>query len=117
MKKQSLIELLIGTTDTHYFLMAFFFAMVGVTISLLMHANARETVDQDKQCKFSWQTLLKNNWKRILLSLILIFCCLRFINELFNVQLTMFWALAIGFGWDKLSQILKDKTNILTVSK
>lgn len=82
MKNMTLLERLLGTTDITYLLAIFLFAMIGVAISLLIHATNRK-----EGKKFNLFILLSDNWKRILLNFLLIVVTIRFCNEIIGLQL------------------------------
>lgn len=96
---------------------ALFFSLIGVVINLLMDATTRKPETVDTPVRFSLWFLLRDNWKRILLSILLIVVTIRFCEELTGVHLNMFVSLLIGFVFDKLSEFLKDKSDVLKVSR
>jgi len=85
------------------------FAMAGVLISLLIHSTNRDKGSPNTPVKFSLWFLLKDNWKRILLNLLLIVVTIRFCQEITGLQVTEFIALLIGVSYDKLSEFLQNK--------
>lgn len=105
---------ILGTETYQAFITQFFFAIVGVVISLLM-AGANRDVNKTTTSKFSFIYLLKDSWKRILLNLLIIFVTIRFFKELTGFELSLFFCLVIGFSYDKLLQIIKKKTEFLDV--
>jgi hypothetical protein len=110
-------QLLLGSYDLTTFFGFLFFALVGVLISLLWQANTRDQNTTDSPVKFKWWFLLKDNWKRIISSILLIYVTIRFFKELTHLDLNMFLSLCIGLGWDKLSEFIKSKTDILKVER
>ena len=116
-KTPSITELILGGICLNTFLASLFFAMVGVTISLLVHANSRDQATTDSPVTFKWWFLLKDNWKRILLSFIMIIVTLRFVKELTGLDLNMFVSLCVGLVYDKLAEYLKSKSDILQVPR
>jgi len=116
-------NLFIGNIGGTMFSALFVFAMIGVAINLLMHANSRDQNSPDTPVKFSFKFLLQDNWKRILLGILLIYVSIRFISILFvidvsgNNELYLFAAVIIGFIYDKLGEIIKEKSNFLKVRK
>jgi hypothetical protein len=114
----SLSQHIWGSLNPDMFFAALLFAMIGVTISLLMHAGTRnKTSTSTAPPKFNFWFLLTDNWKRILLSFILIVVTIRFLKELTGLNLNMFFALCIGVAWDKLSEFIKAKSDILKVDR
>jgi len=117
LKTTTMIKEILGTDTGQAFLILLFFSAIGVTLSLLLHASNRDQQAPSTPVKFSFWFLIKDNWKRILTSFLLIYIAIRFTPELFGVQITSFWALAIGLCLDKLAQWIKEKTNILDVKR
>jgi len=110
-------QLFLGRYDLTTFFGFLFFALVGVLISLLVQSNKRDQNTTDSPVKFKWWFLFKDNWKRIISSILLIYVTIRFFKELTNLDLNMFLSLCIGLGWDKLSEFIKSKTDILKVER
>ena len=108
---------LLGNMPVAAFLAAFFFALIGVTISLLLQANKRDPGASSTPYHFSYRFLLQDNWKRIVLSLLLIFVTIRFYSELTGKELSMYFALGIGLGLDKLAQVVKNASAVLQVNR
>lgn len=115
------IHFLTGNIQIAMFWALFFFAALGVTINLLLHASARDQQSPDTPVKFSLRFLLYDNWKRILLSVLLIYVTIRFASTIFvltldgNNELYLFVAVLIGFGYDKLAELIKKKGTLLKV--
>jgi hypothetical protein len=107
--KQAILNQLLGPGEPSFFIAGFIFAMVGVLISLLISSSKRDISNPNTPNNFSWSYLIIDNGKRILLALLLILITLRFSNELIGANLTMWGALLIGLGWDRLAAYLKDK--------
>jgi hypothetical protein len=93
------------------------FALLAATLSILLQTTSRDVYSNNTPRHFDWIFFIADNWKRALTSLLLICIALRFAPELFGVEISEFWALVIGFGNDKIAQILKDKTNLLGQKK
>lgn len=108
---------LTGKTEPDVFMGFCFFAILGITLSLLWHTNTRDATSTATPLKFSWIFMLRDNVKRIIASLITVYVCLRFTPEILTIQLNDFWAFAIGLGFDKLSEFVKNKTNLLNVKR
>lgn len=113
-KGHSALKDILGTETYQAFITQFFFAIIGVTISLLI-AGANRDVNKKTTSKFSFIYLLKDSWKRIALNLLVIFVTIRFFKELAGFELSLVWCLAIGLGYDRLIKLLKKKTEFLDV--
>lgn len=102
----------LGTADYPYFFSTVFFSLLGVFISLLIHALHRDSLSPRTPVWFSWNFLFSDNLIRLigsgLCSLLLIFVAIRFTKELLGLELNFFVALLIGFCSDKLAQKLKE---------
>lgn len=113
----SIIKDILGTEIWQPFFTQYFEALVGVAISLLWHSSTRDSQAPSTPAKFSFSFLLKDNWKRILSSLLLIYVFIRFFPDITGISLSLFWCLAIGLSLDKLSELLKSKITALQVKR
>jgi hypothetical protein len=104
------IEQIIGMQDPVLFAISYAFGLLGVILSLLWHTSRRNKSNKATPYNFSWRFLLKDNLQRIATSVLLLFIGIRFSKEIIGQDVTMYVALAIGLGLDKLSQMLKNKT-------
>lgn len=111
---KNFISVLLGNQSPAVFTAMLFYALLTAFLSLLLHSTTRSVDSSRTPIHFSWNFFFLDNVKRIVTSLVLIYLALRFTPELFGIELTPFWACVIGFSNDKLAQVLKDKTNILT---
>lgn len=102
--KQSFLENLLGPGDPGMFMAAVVYALVGIVISLLHDSARRDQNNLSTPDNFSWGFLILDNLKRILLSLLLVLVTLRFSREILGADLTMYLALLIGIGFDKLAE-------------
>lgn len=104
------------------------FAFIGVGISLLLHAQKRDQNSQRTPREFKFWFLIKDNWKPITLTIILILITIRFgphvrpdmfkPEELSTPLGTDKWllgSLIVGIGYNQLMQLWKDKTEWLKV--
>lgn len=117
------LSLLLGTTSLPMFAALFTFAMVGVLINLLFHATTRDQNSTDTPVQFSLKFLFTDNWKRIVLSVLLILVTIRFMSLFFDIEvignneLYLFGSLVVGFIFDKLGEIFKERTSFLKVRR
>lgn len=102
--KQSFLENLLGPGDPGMFLAAVVYAVVGIIISLLHDSAKRDQTKYNTPDNFSWGYLLLDNVKRITLSVLLVLVTLRFSREILGADMTMYLALLIGIGFDKLAE-------------
>lgn len=118
-------ESLFGVQGMGYFLTLFFWALIGATINLTMGVNKRDALSESTPVAFSIKFLLLDNWKRMLNSFLVIWVMLRFYPEILPKEVydaipetaELLFAVLIGFSFDKLSEIIKEKANILSVNR
>ncbi len=117
------LNFLTGNISMAMFCALFFFALIGASINLLLNASKRYQASPNTPKEFSLKFMLWDNWKRILLSVLLIYISIRFVSVLYEIQVTdnnelyLFIAVIIGFLYDKLGEILKNRSIILKVRK
>lgn len=114
---KAFINILLGNQTPTDFAGYLFFALLGAALSLLIQANNRDPLSKSTPVAFDWKFFFTDNVKRIVTGLLLIYVFLRFLPELTGLQLSYFFALAIGIVNDKLAQYLKDHTNVLGQKK
>lgn len=107
----------LGTTDGWLFVTLFFYALAGMSVMLLYTAANRNPGTPTTPYKFNLGFLLLDNWKRIVLNLLLIFITVRFYPDIFGKPITPFLALIAGLAYDKIFQLIKDNTGILQVDR
>lgn len=104
------IETLLGTTDYWGFLVLVVFALLGAVVNLLYGAADRHIPNPGTPYHFSLSFLTQDNIKRLVLALILIFISIRFYPDVFGSPISPLLAIGVGLGWDKLAEIIKNKT-------
>ena len=107
------IQIISGSETPGTFSGLVFFAIIGIFLSLLMQTTKRDVSSPATPFCFSFKFLFSDNNKRIVASIILVYIALRFTPDLIGVEITQFYAFVIGYSSDKLSQILKNRTNFL----
>lgn len=112
MEKVTFLERMLGTNDVPFLAAVLAFALIGVVISLLIHASNRRPESYTSPRRFSFLYLIQDNWKRILLDVLLVLVTVRFSQEVIGLKLTEFTALMIGESFDKIAEWLQNK-NIL----
>lgn len=106
-------DYLLGGIDPALFAACFIAAGVGALITMLAGTTLRDPDSPESPIKFSWSYLWSDNIKRIILNILLILVCLRFMPEIFDMELQMWKALLVGLGIDGLLLIVKQKTTLL----
>lgn len=110
---KDLMYYLIGTQDYYQFFVGLFFLLLGIFVSLMLHANSRYVHSSRSAVRFSYRFLFSDNTKRLLFSILLSVIIYRFAGNIFQIQDNMYLAFLIGFSFDKIIQIFKDKFKIL----
>ena len=112
----SIWSYLLGNYTTNQFIAMFIFAFLGMCFTLLILTTGRDPNSPNSPTKFNWGYLIKDNWKRIVLSLIVIYVSFLFATNLFGIEITdsnCTWiAFCIGVGIDGIIGIIKTKANI-----
>jgi len=121
---------LLGFIPGGMFLAMIFFAAIGVFIRLLVDATGRDQNSPNTPVKFKFGFLLKDNWKTIALSVVLILVTLRFAASVFETHFSvealaksvgqekwLFGSLVIGFIYNSLAQYLKEHADFLKVKR
>ncbi len=107
---QELLELLIGPGSTARLVGALIYAFLGAFLMLLLSTTKRDVNSNRTPEQFSWRFLFSDNTKRIISTIILIFLFIRFSRELLGADITMYVAVLIGLGSDKLAEFIKNKS-------
>lgn len=100
-------ELIFGSSDFEFIIVGIIFAIFGAILSLLLDSNTRNVDSCRTPKKYSYYFLIKDNSKRIIITLILICVFMRFTKELLGIEPSIYWSFFIGFSSDKLSEYLK----------
>lgn len=103
MENSRFLMLALGTNDVLLFVMAVFFALIGMAVILLIKAGKRDKHSKNTPYKFDGWFLILDNLREVVLSFILVFLALRFSVEYAGVELTVWYALIIGLSFQKLS--------------
>lgn len=107
--KAFLIELT-GTENKVLYLACWVFAIIGVVLSYVRPVKRAIKFKVNCPNKFSIAFLIRDNWKPLILTIILIFLGLKFSNELAGEKMTSYYSLILGLGLDKLAYYLLSKT-------
>lgn len=104
---------ILGKNDIGVLGAAFAFALLGHLLVLLGGTTLRQPASITSPTKFSWAYLLYDNSKRIVYVILLIIVALRFLPDLFGMQLNGFSGFLVGSGLDGIALVIKQKTKIL----
>ncbi|OFY66618.1 MAG: hypothetical protein A2Y71_03755 [Bacteroidetes bacterium RBG_13_42_15] len=115
---------LLGYVDLNMFLVMLLFAFLGIAVSLLIDSQKRDPSSKNTPEKFSLKFLLKDNWRTIALTALIVILTLRFATSFFPGQFAgddtatpeglekwFFGALVVGLGFNQLLQLWK-KTRV-----
>jgi hypothetical protein len=121
---------LLGFVSLQLFLTMVFFATIGITLSLLWDGHKRNPDSPNTPQKFSFWFLLKDNWRTIIATILLVLVTIRFATSFFpnqfkgdevvtpeGIEKWLFGSLLIGLAWNQLAQFLKKKIPILNVER
>lgn len=106
-------EYLLGGIDPGLFGACVVAALVGAFIILLSGTGLRDPKSESSPQGFSWAYLMSDNFKRIIVNILVIIVALRFMPEILNTDLTMWKGLCVGIGSDGLLLLIKQKTSWL----
>ena len=104
---EKFLNLFLGSFDLTAVLAGFIYLLLGICLSLFVESNNRDINSNKTPFEFSYLYLLRDNFKRILFSILIGAISLRFCSELFGTQPTMYMSFIVGFSTDKFSEYLK----------
>ena len=93
---------LLGSFTAAFYISYFIFVLIGVLISLRVHALGRNKKSTKTPYKFSIKFLLQDNLMRIISSMAVVFVAIRLGSELFGITPTYVGAVAMGLGFDQV---------------
>jgi hypothetical protein len=103
------LHLVIGTDNWPMYFAEWFYAAIGITISLLIGIAARKPLSETSPVSFSFSFFWSDNFRRILVTFLAVFVTLRFTNDIIGVEITLWGSFGIGLIHDQLVGILKKK--------
>lgn len=110
------LQYVLGTSDIPMYAALWFFACLGILLSLLIGAVKRKPDSPHTPFSFSWKFLWSDNFRRILATATLVFITFRFTEQLIGTQISLWAAFLIGLGHDQLAAIAKKK-NFMKIGK
>lgn len=110
-------DLIIGPGTVSQICATYAFALLGALTLLLIQIATRKPLTNTSPVHFSLAYAICDNGRRMLLSAILIFVCVRFTKELIGIDSTMWLSFLIGISLDKLSSALKEKASRVIINK
>ena len=110
-------EIIFGTMSFASWCAYILLALLGTLLFTGMEVGLRDENSPKTPKKFSLEFLAKDNIKRYLFTVLLIFIQLRFFKELNGVDLTPYTAILIGFGADGIAGFSKKKVKALQADR
>jgi hypothetical protein len=103
------LHLVIGTDNWPMYFAEWFFAILGITLSLLIGVATRKPLSETSPVHFSFSFFWSDNMRRILVTVLSVFVTLRFANDIIGVDISLWGSLGIGLSHDLLVGLLKKK--------
>jgi len=88
---------------------ALIWAVLGMFINIFSDVTRRTKPSEHSPVKFSMKYWLSDNWRRLVISFLLIPVAIVGVEQLFGVEMSRFVAFSIGYGSDHLIEIVKRK--------
>ena len=102
--KEELLNYLLGDNTVITYVAAFVFVFFGLIIKWYFQIKSAVKTKENTPKRFSWNYFISDNLFTklfsILANFIICFVALRFATEIFNVPVSMIFALTVGLGFD-----------------
>ncbi len=109
---QEYTEYILGTLTLAYVMAFYTFAGIGLLFTLTIDYGIKK-VKKKKELRFKLMFWLRDNWKRIIASIIAVFIVVRFYDYLNpQTELSMWIGFVTGAGLDAVIILLRKFTNI-----
>ncbi|MFV8347255.1 hypothetical protein [Flavobacterium sp. ZB4P13] len=95
------LNLFFGTKDVPTYMAGLLFALIGLAFYYKGKISKRRKTSTSTPYRFSLWFFTQDNLVELVFSILAIFLALRFSVEYAGVEITMFYALGIGFGLPK----------------
>lgn len=106
-------EYIFGTMTFEFVVSFYLYAVLGMSLTLLLHLGSAMTKSSRKKEKFIFKIKywFRDNWIRVLTNLIVIFIIIRFYDSLsLQYQLDMFLGFVVGLSIDTIIIFIREKT-------
>ncbi len=101
-------DIILGANSMSYYIGYAIWSLVGAFLyHTFLDVKGRNVNSSATPIKFNFLFLLKDNWKRYLTTILIIFVQIKFYKELNGVDLTAYTALLLGFTSDGISDFAK----------
>jgi len=117
---------LLGFMTPKMFLVMCLFSALGIAVSLLFDSQKRDQVSKNTPNKFNTWFLIRDNWKTILVTFLVVLITIRFATSLFpnqfgatdvgspeGMEKWFFGSVLIGLGYNQLIQVWKQRAKFL----
>jgi hypothetical protein len=94
-----------GGKQLSYYLAGFFFAALGILLSLYQSSRSRDKLSPSTPLKFSWLFLIWDNMKRALITLVVMFILFR-VLDLSYVPLMIGVGIVVSVALDRIIVLL-----------
>ena len=103
---------ILGEKPEGYYFAGLFFSLLGIAISLYHASRSRDKLSENTPFKFSWYFLIWDNFRRIIVTLIVMFILFRMFD------LTEIWQMVglgvgVALSLDKIIKLMMDKWDFL----
>lgn len=98
---EKFLNLMLGTSDVPTYMAGLVFALIGLAFYFKGKVAKRNKQSAATPYRFSWKFFTQDNLVEMAFSLLAIFLALRFSVEYAGVEVTMIYALGIGFALPK----------------
>jgi low temperature requirement protein LtrA len=98
---ENFLNLILGTNDIPTYCASLVFALLGVVVVLLLKAQKRDKTSRSTPYQFNFWFLILDNLREVVLGFLLLLLALRFSVEYAGTEITMYYALGLGFGIQK----------------
>jgi hypothetical protein len=112
-----IIKTLLGQNTAAQFVGLYLMAIIGLAVSLLLHTTVRDPNSTNTPVAFSWSFFFRDNLKRIVLNVMVLFIAIRFYPDLFGAPINEFLAFGVGLGLDKIIELIKSKSGVLDADR
>jgi hypothetical protein len=108
-------QLILGDIDSKQYVVFILFGYIGMILNTFGNIWSRDKSDENNK-KLSGKKFFKNDWKKLIVSIILVPVAILFAQEMFDIVPTNFTCMLIGGFSDSLAMKLKRK-GFLAVEK
>lgn len=116
-KVPTLKEYLLGGLEVNLFIACLLFAGLGILLALTLQALFRNKYSETTPTVWSWKFWFLDNWRKALITIILVYISIVFSYQVFQVEISTWFAFLIGLGFDNILKLVKNKKQELFTPK